>query len=51
MEDHPRCECGAVLGPIGTITFCAEHLSELSLEEREAHKNARQNFHSMGSGW
>ena len=49
-EDHPRCQCGAVLGPIRTIIFCAEHLSELSPEERKAHKNAHQNFHAMGSG-
>ena len=49
-EDHPRCECGAMLGALGTIVFCDQHLKELTKEEREEHAKARKGFHALGSG-
>ena len=37
-------------GPPAAVNFCAQHLGELTPEERDAHKEARRSFHALGSG-
>lgn len=49
-EDTPQCDCGADVGPPGTITLCRRGLEALTEGELQQHIEARVRLYNRDRG-